>query len=481
MNKLYTFFSIFLCCTCIYGQNFTLTDPQPSFVAVSDGTTHLVDVDGDNDLDYFSAGWDGSNRTAQLYLNNGGGAFTLVDNTPFTGVSGPSAEFGDVDKDGDLDLILTGYNDPKGRIAEMYLNNGSGTYALAEGTLPFVGVNDGDVTIVDLDGDGDLDVTISGHSTADGRVAEVYKNDGTGGFTKLASSTFLAFKEGDVDFADVDGDGDLDLLATGDDGSDPVESTKLFINDGTGGFTEDATASALFTDLKDSDADFADVDGDGDQDLLINGRFGNSDRVAELYLNDGTGRFTLGASQPFIGGNAGTVDFFDADNDGDMDVLISGFENNSPSRNTRLYGNDGNGNFKAQTSETFTGVNNSDIAVGDVNGDGYKDIIITGYSSKRIAELYVNSGDPLTVDATQKLENALRVFPNPATDVLTIQSNRGVAAKRIQLFNMLGQVVANANANNTDIEIDVSSLHPGIYLLNIASGNESMVKKVIKE
>lgn len=479
----------------MYGQNFTLTESTP-FKGATDGSAHLIDIDGDGDLDFFNTGadqgGDGFHGTAELFTNNGSGSFTLVAGTPFPGVESAGSEFADIEDDGDIDLILTGVSGTSPttvRIANLYINDGTGTYTIdATASGLFKDVSDGDVIIEDLDGDGDLDVIISGYNTAaKARITEVYKNNGANPavFTLFtASPAFDLADEGDVDVADVDGDGDLDLLTTGDTG--PSELTSLYLNDGTGVFTKDATASALFTDLRDSDADFADVNGDQKPDLLINGRYGSGDRVANLYINTGGGAehtvsFVLATETPFKGGNAGTVDFFDADNDGDMDVLISGYENNSPNRNTRLYGNDGNGNFTAQTSETFTGVNNADIAVGDVNGDSYKDIIITGYSSKRIAELYVNSGASLTVDATQKLQNALRVFPNPATDVLTIQSNRGMAAKRIQLCNMLGQVVANANANNKDIEIDVSSLHPGVYLLNIASGNESMVKKVIKE
>lgn len=480
MNKTCTIFLVFLSCTLVCAQNFTLVGGTP-FIGTTDGTAHLVDVDGDGDLDFFNTGDQGGDDfqgIAQLFTNDGTGTFTLVTGTPFPGVESVGSEFVDIEGDGDLDLILTG-SISGGRIANLYLNDGSGVFTM-DGTasMLFKDVSVGDVIIEDLDGDDDLDVIISGYNTAaSARITEVYKNNGANPavFTLFtASPAFDLANEGDVDVADVDGDGDLDLLTTGDTG--PDELTSLYINDGTGVFTKDETASALFTDMRDSDADFADIDDDGDQDLLINGRFGaGSDRVAELFTNDGSGNFTLVAGTPFIGGNAGTVDFFDVDGDGDQDVLLSGYENSSPNRNTRLYSNDGAGNFIEETSETLTGVNNADIAIGDVDGDGNEDIIIQGYSSTRIIELYTNSGATLSIDKVQELTD-VQVYPNPTSEVLTIQSTNKL--KRIQLFNMLGEVVIDKEKQH---EIDVSPLTSGVYMLKVDFEIGSVVKRIIKE
>jgi hypothetical protein len=399
MKKTITFLSI-LFCTTLVAQNFSLVGGT-SFTGTTDGSAHLVDIDGDGDLDFFNTGNQGGSGfqgIAELYTNDGTGNFTLVAGTPFTAVESASAAFADLDGDCDQDLILTG-SISGGRIANMYTNDGSGNYTLVTGT-PFLDVNVGDVVISDLDGDTDLDVIISGYNTAaEARISVVYKNDGAGNFTIFTvSPAFALANEGDVDVADVDGDGDVDLLITGDDG--PGELTKLYINDGTGVFSEDTAASALFTDMRDSDADFADIDGDGDQDLLISGRFSTSDREAYLYTNNGSGVFTLVAGTPFFGGNGGTVDFFDADNDGDDDVLISGYENTAGNRFTRLYSNNGSGVFTEETSEVITGINNADIAIGDVDGNGTKDIIIVGYSTTRITEMYTNSNTSVQITSS---------------------------------------------------------------------------------
>ena len=476
MKKTITFFTILMCATLV-AQNFSLVSGT-TFTGTTDGSAHLVDIDGDGDLDFFNTGDKGGSGfqgIAELYTNDGAGNFTLVAGTPFPGIESASAAFADLDGDGDQDLILTG-SISDGRIANMYTNDGAGNFTLVTGT-PFLDVSVGDVVIADLDSDTDLDVIISGYNTAaTARISVVYKNDGAGNFTIFTSNpAFSPANEGDVDVADVDGDGDVDLLITGDDG--PGELTKLFINDGTGVFTEDTTASALFNDMRDSDADFADIDGDGDQDLLINGRFGSSDREAYLYTNNGSGVFTLVAGTPFFGGNAGTVDFFDADNDGDQDVLISGYENSSPNRNTRLYSNNGSGVFTEETSEAITGINNADIAIGDVDGNGTKDIIIVGYSTTRITEMYKNSGAVLKLENTQ-IEKGLDIYPNPTIGKLFISSQASKVVKA-KLFDITGRIVQNIKA--TTSMLDITNLPKGIYMLKLSFKDTSIVKKVIKK
>jgi hypothetical protein len=475
MKKTITFLSVLLCTT-IGAQNFSLVADTP-FTGTTDGSAHLVDIDGDGDLDFFNTGdqgGDGFQGIAELYTNDGSGNFTIVSGSPFPGVESASAAFADLDGDGDQDLILTGSIDG-GRIANMYTNDGSGNFTLVADT-PFLDVSVGDVVISDLDGDTDLDVIISGYNTAAAaRISVVYKNDGLGTFTIFtASPAFAPANEGDVDVADVDGDGDVDLIVTGDDG--PGELTKLFINDGTGVFSEDTTASALFTDLRDSDVDFADIDGDGDQDLLISGRFGSGDREASLYTNNGAGVFSLVTGTPFFGGNAGTVDFFDADNDGDQDVLISGYENTEGNRFTRLYSNNGSGVFTEKTSETITGINNADIAIGDVDGNGTKDIIIVGYSTTRIAEMYTNSGAILNVEKAVTSEN-LNIYPNPTNGLLNMNS-RNNNVKKAQLFDITGRMVKDINVNSSTI--DITSFPSGIYMLKLDFKSSSIINKIIK-
>ena len=133
--------------------------------------------------------------------------------------------------------------------------------------------------------------------------------------------------------------------------------------------------------------------------------------------------------------------FFDADNDGDMDVLLSGYENSSPNRNTRLYSNDGDGNFTDETSEGISGINNADIAIGDIDGNLTKDIVIVGYSNTRIAELYTNNGAVLSIDNTEVL-NGISIYPIPCKGELYVRSERS-DIKNMQVLDVTGSLVKN--------------------------------------
>lgn len=480
MKKITLIVSIFLSCAS-FAQNFAIVSGTP-FTGTLDGSTHLVDIDADGDLDFFNSGDKGGTGfqgIAQLYTNDGKGQFTLVEGTPFPGIEGVSAEFADLDNDKDLDLILTG-SISTGRIAHLYTNDGNGNFILVENT-PFLEVSNGDVVIADLDNDKDLDVIISGFNTAaDARIATVYKNDGTGTFNIFTNSpAFDLLDEGDVDAADLDGDGDLDLLVTGDTG--PAELTSLFLNDGTGVFTKDLNASTLFIDLRDSDADIADIDGDGDKDILISGRFGTgADRIAHLYINEGAGTFVLASGTPFVGANACTVDFADFDNDGDMDVVISGFEQLVPNRRVRMYYNDGKGTFTEQTLESFTGLNNTDVAIGDVNGDNKKDLIINGNNETAavLSQLYLNNTDLKTQNFNK--ERAIALYPNPTENYLQIDA-KNATINSIEVIDSTGKLVNNLHI--LDNSIDISHLSKGVYIIKFALEGSSfpLTKKFIKQ
>ena len=184
----------------------------------------LGDMDGDGDLDLLTGNWEQTNR---LYLNNG-----TAD--PFGGVSGTdissdmhnsrSIALGDMDGDGDLDL-LTGNWEQTNRL---YLNNGTAD--------PFGGVSGADIssdahytlsiTLGDVDGDGDLDLLAGNNGTN-----RLYLNNGTADpFSGVAGSDISSDVHDTLSIAlgDVDGDGDLDLLA-----GNYGQTNRLYLNNGS--------------------------------------------------------------------------------------------------------------------------------------------------------------------------------------------------------------------------------------------------------
>jgi hypothetical protein len=248
--------------------------------------------------------------------------FTEVTGTPFTGVAQSSIAFADVDGDNDLDVLITGLNfmgQPPGvRISKLYTNDGVGNFTEVFGT-PFAGVEEGSIAFADVDGDNDQDVLITGSYSA-----KLYTNDGSGNFTEVIGTPFQGVNESSIAFADVDGDNDQDVLITGIQVSSPVyiNTARLYINDGSGSFTE--MMNSPFTGVRDASIAFADVDGDNDQDVLITGSADGTFGSSKLYTNDGSGGFSEVMGTSFDQVADGALAFADVDGDNDLDVLITG-------------------------------------------------------------------------------------------------------------------------------------------------------------
>jgi hypothetical protein len=379
---------------------YTLVFGTP-FQGVGAGSIAFADVDGDGDQDVLIMGWNFSEvPDTKLYTNDGIGGYTLVSGTPFEALASGSIAFADVDGDGDPDVLITGINWANQEIAQLYANDGTGGYTLVSGT-PFEGVYSGSIAFADVDGDGDPDVLITGWGWPGGGlqpIAKLYTNDGTGGYTLVSGTPFEGVYAGSIAFADVDGDEDPDVLITGGNDSNwPI--TKLYANDGTGGYT--LVSGTPFEGVWQSSIAFADVDGDGDPDVLITGQNNSDQLIAQLYANDGTGGYTLVSGTPFDGVLSSSIAFADVDGDGDPDVLITGVVSSVQSI-AQLYANDGTGGYTLVSGTPFDGVSSTSIAFADVDGDGDPDVLITGFnSSGPITQLYRNvSTNPCPINAS---------------------------------------------------------------------------------
>ena len=135
---------------------------------------------------------------------------------------------------------------------------------------------------------------------------------------------------------------------------------------------------------------FGDIDNDGDNDLIITGKGGPV--KSTLYENDGNGNFAEVTGTPIVNVNGGTVGFEDVNGDDFLDLLITG-STSSPTPTANLYLNDGTGNFILATGTPFEPSSGGDFAFGDVDNDGDKDVLITGYdaSNSGFSKLYLNN------------------------------------------------------------------------------------------
>src|SRR5262249_11156606 len=132
---------------------------------------------------------------------------------------------------------------------------------------------------------------------------------------------------------DVDGDGDMDVVFANAFGSQP----SILINDGTGHFTNETAARFPVISLNAFGVGFGDVDNDGDIDLVFDDQGGK----ARLFINDGTGHFTNNVAFQSVAQNkpeAQAVQLVDIDNDFDLDIIVDG-----KSTPQQLYINNGNG------------------------------------------------------------------------------------------------------------------------------------------
>jgi hypothetical protein len=290
----------------------------------------LGDVDGDTDLDafvvngssggVFSPGFSGFQNL--LWINNGGGIFSdeTIPRLPLARNSSFHAAFGDLDSDGDLDIVV-GNLSSGGFSAQnkLLINNGSGVFT-DETTIRLPALFDITFALAleDLDGDADLDIVVAnGIPTA----SKILVNNGVGFFTDQTVQRFSTPPPfaGDVVVTDVNGDGSKDIIFASVSGGPLV-----FINSGGGDFTEETNARTP-TFSNSHGLAVADVDTDGSVDVFVAVPGGvNDPPTNRLLLNDKTGFFTdvSDTNLPTVVGVIRYATFADVDNDGDPDLYI---------------------------------------------------------------------------------------------------------------------------------------------------------------
>jgi len=362
----------------------------------------LADLDGDGALDvlipnaegYFEQ--DGGGEPLVWLRNDGGFTFTDRSADLGGGFSGwlRQVAIGDVDGDGSLDVYAPS---AWGDADALFINDGAGHFTdEAASRLGGFHAHAGAARFADVDGDGDLDLIVAEWGqpdpTAGGWSIDLFLNDGTGHFT-LADSQLPTVPAGspgtpvDVDDADVDGDIDLDLLIDLHD-----HSPKLWLNDGSGHFTDATTQLDAVQSGLHYNPVFCDVDGDGALDLFVDNA-GDGSTNEELQMNDGTGHFTdesaarLDAAGDF-GSDDNGVACLDVDGDGHFDAAVA-----SLSGNERVLANDGTGHFTL-VAGAFTAESDSTLWLdfGDLNGDGRLDAVTgQGESGNFLNRLYVGT------------------------------------------------------------------------------------------
>jgi len=375
---------------------------------------------------------------------------------------------GDYDGDGDVDLFVLGGDAGQSRL---FRNDGPGAgdqvtftdVAAAAGVLISNERASGAV-FADYDGDGDLDLWVGGALSTPPRL---FRNDGPGAGGQITFTDVFATALAGYDvarnpnswggaFGDYDGDGDLDLFiphSMTPSGPDVYDcsgltaaqcdaliaanpSQHLWRNEGDGTFTDvsyQANVSVLFesslnpasgwgTGVSDLDQtfspNFADVDGDGDADLLISGDIGSS----RVLINQGDGTFqNLTAASPINGNTAMGTAVADFDNDGNLDWFVSHVRFDDPTTGNRLYQGLGDGTF-AEVTEA-AGVRDGHWGWGACAADFDND--------RRLDVFHVNGfyypGNPFSADGRFTGNPAVLFHANPGGTFTELAALVGIA------------------------------------------------------
>jgi len=304
------------------------TSGSQHFAAISAGLTGINyssvswgDFDNDGDLDLLMAGSRSGGELTDIFRNDGSGIFTPL-NAGLPGLTHSSVAWGDYNNDNLLDFVITGSFFGTGNFySEIYRNDGNEIFTPISSSLP--DINRGCVSWGDYNNDGKLDLIITGLVGANS-ISEIYRNDGNDMFTAI-NSGLPGVSNSSVSWGDYDSDGDLDLLLSGSTGS--YEITEIYRNDGPNTFTP---INANFPGLTRSSVAWGDYNEDGRLDLIISGSFfGTGNYYTEIYKNLGNDQFNPIYSV-IRDIQRGTVAWGDHDNDGDLDLLLCGLDGSNP-------------------------------------------------------------------------------------------------------------------------------------------------------
>lgn len=380
-------------------QQFVMSTPFAGSAVWTDGVA-FADVDGDGDTDVLFANGSGYGsggaQPQHLFLNNGNATFVAAHgNLNVANFNAKMVIAEDFDNDGDLDLMYA----PEGPFpattqrARMLINNGSGVFSDQSLTrLPNLTMASFCVCAGDVDDDGDLDVVFTNGATFGGVAtqARLFENDGNGFFTDATAARMPVdtYNAQDVTLFDWDGDADIDIALSGKGASG--KRGRLYLNDGTGVFTVSNVLNNLGTGAT-YEIDWGDLNGDGNLDGLVQSITGQSEGWAR---NNVTSVTNLTFPSP-NGNDDNEMAGMDYDNDGDVDVFVG-----SLAGTEKVYRNNGNGTFTSATASVIQAQSDAtlDLGFADLDGDGDYDMVTgQGEGGNFTNRMYTNGGSADTL------------------------------------------------------------------------------------
>ncbi|MCE9616668.1 MAG: VCBS repeat-containing protein [Lentisphaerae bacterium] len=380
-------------------QSFT-AQTNMALTGVSFGAVAWGDYDRDGNLDFMLSGdsaLSGQSRgyVTELYRNTGGNQFELQINSPFSGGYFPDLAWGDFNADGYLDMLIASALPPALPLSTVWQNGGNNSFSKQTNAV-LTGVDFASGAWGDYDNDGHPDLLLTGYTGVSDAlpVSTVYRNNGDGTFTAQAGIVLAGVESSAVAWGDYDNDSDLDILLTG--AGALASVSKVYRNNGDGTFTDQA--NIVLTGVSVSAAAWGDYDNDGRLDMLIvgSGNAPNYTATTKVYRNNGNGTFSDQAGIALPGLSSPSAGWGDFDNDGRLDILIAGV-GAAPAFSpvTKVYRNAGNNTFTEQVDalQPAAGYHFASAAWGDYDHDGRLDILVAGLdgtTSTTVTKVYRN-------------------------------------------------------------------------------------------
>lgn len=426
---------------------------------------------------------------------------------------------GDLDNDGDIDLLIG-----EATAGLVCLNNGVGVFTPQTGLVDIISRAD-ELRLADFNGDGNLDVLAS--SSRDNTEVSLSLGTGQGTFlpriavmtskrfpTQLATGDFngdgfmdaalselvgsgaelrmlwgsrispfqagpaqvVALPARDIGAADMDEDGDIDLVLLSD------VLLGVYLNDGSGKFSSGQTTdvySSTSLNLSGS-LTVGDFTGDGHADVVC-----SSSDVSVMSLVPGTGAGGLQSKRSVYAlTRTGQVSSGDMDGDGDLDLLVT---NNRGI--TQILLNQGDGEF-ATASATLIGYELFNMAeAADLNGDGMLDVYTAhGVSNPWMPhgiDMFFNTRLPITHTAKPAVLNRLTVFPVPAREQISITIPRSEQPVVLEMHDSVGRLVrtltVSGTTSNQQVSIALNYLTAGVYVMRAQTASWYGVQRIIVE
>lgn len=476
-----------------------------------------VDYDNDGDLDFFVTSTNGPNK---LYQNDGSLNFTDVTSSSglFTeDLNTFGACFGDIDKDGDLDLFITN----RGITAEQrnYLyRNDDGTFV---DITVAAGINISPeqsfcASFFDYDNDGDQDIYVANDKYTNQN--RFYRNNDDGTFTDVStpSGTDISIEAMSTTISDYNNDGWFDMYIT-----NSPSGNVLFKNNGDGTFTDVATSTGTIFNSTAWGSVFLDADNDSNLDLYVSGSMNGSNvnfLSSAFYHNNGNDTFSIPSGIGFD--SEGNISYSNAigdfNNDGAPDIAVMNenanyylWENQSTNSNNwikiKLEGVTGNkdgvgnrieitANGKTQyrytlCGEGYLGQNSRAEFVGIGTATSIDEVkIIWNHSgqTETITNIPVNQSITIqegngVLHTSEVTTTKFSVYPNPNnTGMFNIKMNHTDNVKQVAVYDISGRLLLSKEYLSEMDMLDLSGFSSGIYYAKITDGSKTSMLKLIR-